>query len=88
MVYSTSSGWRRALSLAWNAGVAVAERTNPLLRLELHPRDADFPAIRRSWQRLLAAQLHDAGRRAVTVAEAAAGLDDAGRAAPAALRAG
>ena len=84
VVYSTSSGWRRAMSLAWNAGVAAAERTNPLLRLELHPRDADFPAIRRSWQRLLAAQLHDAGRRAATVAEAAAGID----AGPAALRAG
>ena len=89
VVYSTSSGWRRAMSLAWNAGVAAAERANPLLRLELHPRDADFPAIRRSWQRLLAAQLHGAGRRAVTVAEAA-GFGEAGHAAAtsAALRAG
>ena len=49
--------------------MARAERGNALLRLELHPRDADFPRVRRSWQRLLAAALAD-GRRAVTVAGA------------------
>ena len=26
---------------------------NRVLRLELHPRDADFSAVRRSWQRIL-----------------------------------
>ena len=46
VVYSTSNAWRRASSLAWNAVVAVAERDNRLLRLELHPRDADFAAVR------------------------------------------
>ena len=67
VVYSTSSAWRRQSSLAWNAAVARLERGNPLLRLELHPRDADFAAVRRSWQKVLARALRD--RRAVTVAE-------------------
>jgi hypothetical protein len=67
VVYSTSSGWRRQLSRAWNAGVDVLERRNPVLRLELHPRDADFAPIRRSWQRILARALHK--RRPATVAE-------------------
>jgi predicted deacetylase len=49
IVYSTSTAWRRNVSLAWNAAVAATLRHNPLLRLELHPHDADHPAIRRSW---------------------------------------
>ena len=59
VVYSTSSGWRRRMSLAWNAGVALAERRNPVLRIELHPRDADFTGVRRSWQRILERALRD-----------------------------
>jgi predicted deacetylase len=73
VVYSTSRAWRRALSLAWNAGVARAERGNPLLRVELHPHDADFAPVRRSWQAILGRALAD-GRRATTVAEALRGL--------------
>lgn len=73
VVYSTSRAWRRALSLAWNAGVARAERGNPLLRLELHPADADFAFVRRSWQGILRRALAD-GRRATTVADALAAL--------------
>jgi predicted deacetylase len=67
VVYSTSSGLRRRVSLAWNACVDLAERNNALLRIELHPRDADFPAVRRSWQRILARALHQ--RQPATVAE-------------------
>ena len=67
VVYSTSSAWRRQTSLLWNAAVARLEHGNPLLRLELHPRDADFADIRRSWQKVLARALRD--RRAVTVAD-------------------
>jgi predicted deacetylase len=67
VVYSTSSAWRRQSSLAWNAAVARLERGNRLLRLELHPRDADFAPVRRSWQRVLERALRD--RRAVTVAD-------------------
>jgi predicted deacetylase len=68
VVYSTSSAWRRASSVAWARVVAVRVRRNPLLRLELHPRDADHPGVRRSWQRILAAALRE--REAVTVADA------------------
>ena len=67
VVYSTSSAWRRQSSLLWNAVVARLERGNPLLRLELHPRDADFADIRGSWQKVLQQALRD--RRAVTVAD-------------------
>ena len=66
VVYSTSSAWRRTTSLAWNAAVARWERGNPLLRIELHPWDADFAPVRRSWQAILESALRD--RRALTVA--------------------
>ena len=55
------------MSLAWNGVVDVLERRNPLLRIELHPRDADFVPVRRSWQKILARALH--GRKPATVAE-------------------
>jgi len=67
VVYSTASGWRRQSSLLWNAAVSRLERGNPLLRIELHPRDADFADIRRSWQRILERALRD--RRPSTVAD-------------------
>ncbi len=67
VVYSTSNAWRRQSSLLWNAVVPRLEFRNPLLRLELHPRDADFKAVRRSWQKVLERALRD--RRAVTVAD-------------------
>lgn len=67
VVYSSSSGWRRGASLVWNAAVARIERSNPVLRLELHPRDADFSAIRRSWQKILERALRD--RKPATVAD-------------------
>jgi len=72
IVYSTSSAWRRCASLAWNATVAATLRHNPLLRLELHPHDADHVAIRRSWQRLL--ERHLAERTPRTLAGVAAKL--------------
>jgi hypothetical protein len=67
VVYSSSSAWRRASSLGWNALVDLVARANPLLRLELHPRDADFAAVKRSWQAILARAL--GGRKPATVAE-------------------
>jgi predicted deacetylase len=67
VVYSTSSGWRRKSSLLWNPLVARFERRNPVLRIELHPRDADFSEVRQSWQTHPRARLRN--RRAVTVAE-------------------
>jgi hypothetical protein len=67
VVYSTSNGWRRRMSVVWNACVDLAERRNAVLRIELHPRDADFASVRRSWQRILARALH--ARRPATLAE-------------------
>jgi hypothetical protein len=69
LVYSASSPWRRQASLAWTPALAALQRRNPVLRLELHPHDADHAAIRRSWQRLLASHLRD--RRATTLADVA-----------------
>ncbi|MGE5384568.1 MAG: DUF2334 domain-containing protein [Betaproteobacteria bacterium] len=69
IVYSTRAGWRRSLSLPWNAMVARRQRQAPLLRFELHPGDADYDAIRDSWTGLLRHALAD-GRRAVTLDQA------------------
>jgi hypothetical protein len=67
VVYSSSSAWRRASSLVWARVVAAREQANPLLRLELHPCDADHPRVRLSWQRLLERAL--TGREALTLAQ-------------------
>jgi predicted deacetylase len=67
IVYSTASRWRRSTSLAWNRLVDLAERRNPVLRIELHPRDADFVAVRRSWQAILQRALKQ--RRPSTIAD-------------------
>jgi hypothetical protein len=69
IVYSTSSGWRRAASVVWAGAVGAVQRADPLLRLELHPHDADHAPVRRSWQRLLASALER--REALTVAQVA-----------------
>lgn len=70
LVFSTRSAWRRVLSLAWNRARARRHAAAPLLRLELHPDDADHPAVRRCWQRLLREAL--ATRTAVRLADAVA----------------
>jgi hypothetical protein len=59
IVYSTSSAWRRQASVGWNLAVAATLKSNPLVRLELHPHDAEHAAIRRSWQGLLEKHLAD-----------------------------
>ena len=53
LVFSTRAAWRRGLSLAWNRLLARRARHAPLLRLELHPSDADHGAVVRCWRRLL-----------------------------------
>lgn len=67
LTYSTRSAWRRAGSLLWNPSLLRAAASLPLLRLGLHPGDADEASVRRSWQRCLARLLEE--RRAVTKAE-------------------
>lgn len=68
LVYSTRSAWRRALSRPVNRVVARQIAAQPLVRLELHPWDADYKEVRQSWQDLLAGFLAD--RNAVTMVEA------------------
>ncbi|HYM48337.1 MAG TPA: polysaccharide deacetylase family protein [Burkholderiaceae bacterium] len=67
LTYSVRSAWRRPTSIVWNTLLAAATARTPVLRLGLHPRDAESKAVRRSWQRLLERALTD--RSAVTKAE-------------------
>lgn len=53
LAFSTRSWWRRAVSLPRNAWVAARWQRHRLVRLELHPHDADYPLIRRCWTRQL-----------------------------------
>jgi len=64
LVYSARSAWRRGLSLAWNAILARTKKRQALVRLELHPWDADHARIKYSWQTLLERQLRQ--RQAMT----------------------
>ena len=59
LVYSTRSAWRRALSFLWNERRRVTLRDQPLVRIALHPGDADHPAVLRHWRGLLAALLSE-----------------------------
>ena len=69
LVFSTRAAWRRGLSLLWNRWLARRSRHARLLRLELHPAAADFPAVRRCWTGLLREAL--AHRVPLRLAEAA-----------------
>lgn len=59
VTYSTRSWLRRSLSCGHAASVVRATRHMPLVRLALHPQDADYRSVRRSWQRHLARWLDD-----------------------------
>lgn len=64
LVWSVRAGWRRVLSLGWNATLARRLKINPLFRVGLHPPDWDHPAIRKQILRLISAAL--AERDAIT----------------------
>jgi predicted deacetylase len=74
LVFSTRSAWRRMVSVAWNHGQAAWQQPGraPLLRLELHPADADHASVRRCWSRVLAQALRQ--RRPVTLGHATRAL--------------
>jgi hypothetical protein len=69
LVFSTRRAWRRVLSVAWNLALAASQRRAPVLRLELHPADADHAAVRWCWSLLLGAALR--GRQPLRLSEAA-----------------
>ncbi len=64
LVYSTRRPWRRAASLRFNPALAWLCRSSAVLRLALHPADAQYGDVRASWQDLLQVAL--ATRRART----------------------
>ncbi|MEP6609086.1 MAG: polysaccharide deacetylase family protein [Burkholderiaceae bacterium] len=67
LTYSVRQAWRRPTSIAWNGLLAQVTRGTSVLRLGLHPHDAEFKAVRLSWQRLLERALTQ--RTAVTKAQ-------------------
>lgn len=69
LVFSTRAAWRRVLSVAWNLALAATQRRAPLLRLELHPADADHALVRWCWSLLLGAALR--GRQPLRLSQAA-----------------
>lgn len=68
LVFSTRSHWRRLASVPRNHWVSWWWHGEPLVRLELHPRDADHAPIRELWTKKLKALLSE--RQALTLADA------------------
>lgn len=67
LVWSCRNGWRRNVSLLWNATLFTRLRNTPLLRIGVHPPDRQHPAIWRQVERLVRGALKD--RKAATYAE-------------------
>ena len=64
MVYSSRTAGRRALSLVWNAWLFLRLRSNPLLRIGIHPPDFDHKKIWRQIRCCIRRALED--REAMT----------------------
>jgi hypothetical protein len=50
LVYSVRNSWRRTTSLAWNATLARMIKTQPLVRLSIHPPDFSYPTV---WRQIV-----------------------------------
>jgi uncharacterized protein len=57
LCYSTRAGWRRFASALWNKYLYRRLRDTDLVRLSLHPRDLEFPLMRRQIDQILRASL-------------------------------
>jgi len=57
LCYSTRAGWRRLASAVWNKYLYDRLRETDLVRLSLHPRDLEFPLMRRQIDQILRASL-------------------------------
>ena len=57
LCYSTRAGWRRVASGVWNKHLFERLRDTDLVRLSLHPRDLEFPLIRRQIDQIVRASL-------------------------------
>lgn len=58
-VWSVRSGWRRQMSLAWNALLFRRLRKNPLLRISIHPVDLRHAKIWQQIRKLITRALAD-----------------------------
>jgi predicted deacetylase len=57
LCYSTRAGWRRLASSVWNRRLFGKLRETNLVRLSLHPRDLEFPLLRRQIDQILRSSL-------------------------------
>ncbi len=57
LCYSARSGWRRFASAFWNKQLFGRLRGTNLIRLSLHPRDLEFPLLRRQIDQIVRASL-------------------------------
>ncbi len=57
LCYSSRAGWRRFASCAWNKHLFGRLRQTDLIRLSLHPRDLEFPLLRRQIDQIVRAAL-------------------------------
>ena len=57
LCYSTRASWRRLASGLWNKHLYGRLRETSLVRLSLHPRDLEFPLLRRQIDQILRASL-------------------------------
>ena len=63
IVYSVRSAWRRAVSRGWNATLFRLLKSNPLLRISIHPPDYSHPEI---WRQIVDLIEATSERRAAT----------------------
>jgi predicted deacetylase len=57
LCYSTRASWRRFASALWNKQLFGRLRETNLIRLSLHPRDLEFPLLRRQIDQIVRAAL-------------------------------
>jgi hypothetical protein len=53
LCYSARASWRRFASAFWNKNLFYRLRETNLIRLSLHPRDLEFPLLRRQIDQIL-----------------------------------
>jgi len=57
LCYNTRAAWRRFASGIWNKNLYGRLRDTDLIRLSLHPRDLEFPLMRRQIDQIIRASL-------------------------------
>jgi predicted deacetylase len=57
LCYSARASWRRFASAIWNKNLFYRLRETDLIRLSLHPRDLEFPLLRRQIDQILRSAL-------------------------------